>query len=179
MLWKMPSLGLRLQQPLAFQLWLSQVCLSAPGVGRGKGPVCSQLALLWYSLNLVFCELESFIETFSFLFFSSLVIPQFGLLSHVSSLRLSSGPSGPVPPLCMQPSSPCSAPTHCWWTQATGPPLRWESRLGTESVGSFFLPVMLPSEIPKLPTDPPVRGFPGVWKLLLLHDSLPRTDHCP
>ena len=26
---------------------------------------------------------------------------------------------------------------------------------------------MLPSEIPKLPTDPPVRGFPGVWKPLL------------
>ena len=25
---------------------------------------------------------------------------------------------------------------------------------------------MLPSEIPKLPTDPPVRVFPGVWKLL-------------
>ena len=34
-----------------------------------------------------------------------------------------------------------------------------------------FLPVLLPSEIPKLPTDPPMRGFPGVWKLL--HDSLP------
>ena len=37
----------------------------------------------------------------------------------------------------------------------------------------FFLPVMLPSEIPKLPTDLPVRGFPGVWKLLLFYDSLP------
>ena len=37
----------------------------------------------------------------------------------------------------------------------------------------FPLPVMLPFEIPKLPTDPLVRGFPGVWKLLLLHDSLP------
>ena len=32
---------------------------------------------------------------------------------------------------------------------------------------------MLPSEIPKLPTDPPVKGFPGVWKLLLFYDSLP------
>ena len=30
---------------------------------------------------------------------------------------------------------------------------------------------MLPSEIPKLPTDPPVIGFPGVWKLLF-YDSL-------
>ena len=37
----------------------------------------------------------------------------------------------------------------------------------------FFLLIMLPSEIPKLPTDPPVRGFPGVCKLLLLQDSLP------
>ena len=35
----------------------------------------------------------------------------------------------------------------------------------------FSLPVMLPSEIPKLPTDLSVRGFPTVWKLLLLHDS--------
>ena len=31
---------------------------------------------------------------------------------------------------------------------------------------------MLPSEIPKLPTDPPVRGCPGVWILLLVYDSL-------
>ena len=31
---------------------------------------------------------------------------------------------------------------------------------------------MLLSEIPKLPTDPLVRGFPGVWKLLF-YDSLP------
>ena len=33
---------------------------------------------------------------------------------------------------------------------------------------------MLPSEIPKLPTVLPVRGFPGFWKLLFLHDCLPR-----
>ena len=38
---------------------------------------------------------------------------------------------------------------------------------------------MLPSEIPKLPTDLPVRGFPTVWKLVLLHNSLPRTGLCP
>ena len=54
--------------------------------------------------------------------------------------------------------------------------LHWELRLGAYSVGFFFfflLLVMLPSEIPKLPTGPPVREFPAVWKLLL-HDSLPR-----
>ena len=32
----------------------------------------------------------------------------------------------------------------------------------------FFPPVTLPSEIRKLPPDPPVRGFAGVWKLPLL-----------
>ena len=43
----------------------------------------------------------------------------------------------------------------------------------------FFLPVMLPSKIPKITTDLPVRGFPGVWKLLLFHNSLPGTSLHP
>ena len=38
---------------------------------------------------------------------------------------------------------------------------------------------MLLSEIPKLPTDLPVRKFPTVWKVLLLYDSLPRTGLHP
>ena len=38
---------------------------------------------------------------------------------------------------------------------------------------------MLLSEIPKLPTDQPVRGFPDAWKLLLFYDSLPRTGLLP
>ena len=38
---------------------------------------------------------------------------------------------------------------------------------------------MLPAEIPKLPTDPPVRGFLGVWKLLLFYDSLSRMVSVP
>ena len=29
------------------------------------------------------------------------------------------------------------------------------------------------------PTDPPVRGFPGIWKLLLFYNSLPRMDLHP
>ena len=41
----------------------------------------------------------------------------------------------------------------------------------------FFFLVMFPSEIPKLPTDPPMRGFPSVWKLppsrLLAQDGSP------
>ena len=38
---------------------------------------------------------------------------------------------------------------------------------------------MLTSQMPKLPTDLPVRGFPIVWKLFLLHDSLLRTGLHP
>ena len=42
---------------------------------------------------------------------------------------------------------------------------------------AFFLPVILTSEIPKLPTDLQVRGFPAVWKLL--QDSIPRAGLHP
>ena len=46
--------------------------------------------------------------------------------------------------------------------------------------GFFFfpLPVMLLPEIPKFPTDPPVRGFPSTWELRL-HESLPRKVSIP
>ena len=72
---------------------------------QGEGLVQSWLAFPWYLCNPLFCErarlclrLELFAGKFSlFLFFLSLAIPQFGLLSHVSSLRLSSGRSGLVP----------------------------------------------------------------------------------
>ena len=101
-------------------------------------------------------------------------MPQFGLPSHVSSLRLSSGHSGLVLTLSIQLLTPCSAPACCWQTQASGLLLCLELRLGVYSLFvCLFLLVMLPSEIPKFPTDLPVRGFPAVWKLLL-HDSLPR-----
>ena len=56
----------------------------------------------------------------------------------------------------MQPSPPHLAPACCWRMQASGVLLCWELPLGTQSVDFiylFFLPVMLPSEIPKLPTD--------------------------
>ena len=56
---------------------------------------------------------------------------------------------------------PCPATAHWWQTQVPGLLVCWQLWLGAYSVGFFFfsLPVMLPSEIPKLPTDPPVRGF--------------------
>ena len=72
----------------------------------GNGPVRSRLALLWYSLSPLFCEwaqqclrlglFAGIVLSLSLFFSLSLAIPQFGLLSHISSLRLSSGCSGPV-----------------------------------------------------------------------------------
>ena len=95
----------------------------------GEGLVCSQLALLWYSLNSLFCEqarlcLPAFcrkVLSLSLslslpLFFLSLAILQFVLLSHVSSLRLSSGHSDLVLTLSMQPTLPCSVPALNWQT---------------------------------------------------------------
>ena len=167
-------------------------CLPAFLPPAEDGPVRSWLALLWYSFSPLFCEwvwqclrLELFAGKFSlsFLFFIflflSLAIPQFGLLSHISSLRLPSGHSGPDLTLSNAAHASLLAPA-CWWqTGASGLPLHWELQLGTSSVSFiyFFLPVMLSSEIPKLPTDPQVRGFTGVWKHLPL--QLPPWDRSP
>ena len=43
---------------------------------------------------------------------------------------------------------------------------RWARNLWVLIIYLFFLPVMLPSEVPRLATNSPVRVFPGVWKLL-------------
>ena len=137
----------------------------------GDGLVHRQLTLLWYSLNSLFCEcsrlpfrLELFIGKFSLslslFFLLSLAIPQFGLLSHVSSLIvLRAFRPGPYPKnaTCESLFSPHSLVAD------VSSVLHLHS-LCTYSVGFFFfsLPVILPSEIPKLLTDPLVRGFPGV-----------------
>ena len=109
----------------------------------------------------------------------SLVIPQFNLLSHVSSLQLPSGHSSPVLTLnnnaCSSPFCPhlLVADVGIWGTFLMGVAFRHVIC----GFYLFFLPVRLPSEIRKLPPDPPVRGFPGVWKLPLLR--LPSWDRSP
>ena len=117
-------------------------------------------------------RLELFTGKFSlslFIFSFSLTIPQFGLLSHIRSLRLPSGHSGPVLTLSNAPCTSLFSPrllvvdASIWAT----PPLGFVVRHVIYGFYLFFFPVMLPSEIPKLPTDPLVRGFPGVWKILL------------
>ena len=80
--WKMQSLGLRLQQPLAFWLWLSQACLSASGEG---GPYVAA-SLLSFGIHSILCSvimpgvtmrLKSLLQEkffgFFFFFFLSLV----------------------------------------------------------------------------------------------------------
>ena len=98
----------------------------------------------------LFCEwtrlcirLETFTGKFSLFFSLSLAIPQFGLLSHISYLRLSSGHSGPVLTLSMQPVPPCLAPAHWWQMRASGLLLHWELWIAAYSVGFFFFPSQL------------------------------------
>ena len=55
---------------------------------------------------------------------------------------------------------------------------RWAGNLWVLIVCLFFLPVMLPSVLPKLGTDLAVRVFPGVWKLLSFL-RLPSRDVTP
>ena len=98
------------------------------------------------------------------------------MLSNVSSLQLPSGYSGPALILS---NAACSSPFRphllvvdagVWGTFLLGVAFRHvicEFYL-------FFLPVRLPSKIRQLPPDPPVRGFPGIWKLPLLR--LPSRD---
>ena len=112
------------------------------------------------------------------IFSLSLAIPQFKLLSQVSSLQLPSGHSGLVLTLS---NATSSSPFHphllvadacIWCTFLLGVAFRHVIC----GLYLFFLPVRLPSEIRKLPPDPPVQGFPGVWKLPLL--QLPSQDGC-
>ena len=103
------------------------------------------------------------------------------MLSHVSSLRLSSGHSGLVLTLSNAARAFLFSPrllvadASIWATSLLGVVVR---HIICGFYLFIFLPVILPSEIPKLPTYPLVRVFLGVWKLLLFHNSLPRTDLC-
>ena len=54
---------------------------------------------------------------------------------------------------------------------------RWACNLWVLILYLFFLPIMLPSVLPRLGTDSEVRVFPGVWKPLFLR--LPSRDGAP
>ena len=101
--------------------------------------------------------------------FHVVAIPQSGLLSQVSSLRLPLGHSGPV--LTMQPVPSCPAPACsggyrrlCCFSAGS---YRWAHNLWVLIIYLFVLLVILLSEIPRHATDPLEKAFPGVWKFPL------------
>ena len=65
-----------------------------------------------------------------------------------------------------------SALLLCWGSY------HWTHNLWVLTICLFFLPIMLPSVVPRLATDSAVRVFPGVWKLLSFL-RLPFLDGAP
>ena len=104
-------------------------------------------------------------------------IPQSGLLAQVSSLRLPLGHSGPI--LTLSNATGASLPSPCMLAAGAGI-CAASLLLGMYSVGLIiylcFLPIILPSQIPRLATDPPERVFHGVWKPLFFFLRLPSPD---
>ena len=105
-------------------------------------------------------------------------IPQSGLLAQVNYLRLPLGHSGPVPTLSS--AAHVSLPSPCLLVAGAGvcpASLRgsypWARNLWVLIIYLCFLPVMLPSVVPRLATDSPMRVFPGVWKLLFFKTPFP------
>ena len=98
-------------------------------------------------------------------------IPQSDLLAQVSFLRLPLGHlrPGPYSKQCNPclPAQPPLASGRCGHLRCfSAGSYRWACNLWVLIIYLFFLPVMLPSEFPRLATDLPVRAFPGVWELL-------------
>ena len=122
----------------------------------------TQSFVLWAGQQCL--RLELFVGKFSFSLSSffiylslSLAFPRFGLLSHVSSLRLPSGHSGLVLTLSNAAHTSLFSPHLLRWMWVSGLLLPWELQLGTYFVGSiylFFLLVMLlwDSKTPHRPT---------------------------
>ena len=109
--------------------------------------------------------------------FRVVAIPQYGLLAQVRLFWLRAGHSCPIlkkhcsPCLPRLPALPPLASGGCRCLRCL--------YAGGVTVGLiicwfylFFLPVVLPSVLPRLTTDSAARVFPGVWKPLFL-DSLP------
>ena len=135
-----------------------------PPASSRDGPVRRQLALLWTCSVPLLSKLLAVCS-------GRLIFSLSLLLSHSLSCYLRLAPSDC--PQGTQAQSLPSAPLCCphllvvdvgvWGTFLLGVAFRHVIC----GFYLFFLPVRLPSEIRKLPPNPPVRGFPGVWKLPL------------
>ena len=152
-------------------LWGCDCPLLALAACHQRGMVCSWLSL--FSPLFLGCLAGAWWCLSLGLAFHVVDIPQSGLLAQIISLRQRSGYSGQILPLsdAARAVPPCSAPACQWRVQVSVLLLHWGSyrrahNLQALIVYLIFLPVMLPSVLPRLATDSAVRVFPGVWKLL-------------
>ena len=130
----------------------------------GDGPVHSRLALL----SPLFCE-----QTWRCLklgvFGGSYPTVWFAISSKFSQFALRALRPCPYSKKCSPclPAQPPLASGGCGRLLcfSTGS-YHWARNLWVVIIYLFFLPLMLPSEVPSLATDSPVKVFPGVWKLL-------------
>ena len=167
---EMHSLGLRLQQLLAFCLQLLHTCLTA----SGEDHKWQQLALLWYSLrhNPLFCEstrghsalLEPSHKKGPLFLFQA--FPLFERLCHISTLRVSSGHLTMVLTLMSDDAA----------TSAFSPSLHL---LPADAFLFFSFLLCCPLRSYCSLLTQPVRGFPAVWKLLFLYNSFHRMGLYP
>ena len=99
---------------------------------RAEGPVCSCLALLWCSLNPLFCEqaMLSWESSLSRSLFFLSVYPTIwvAISCEVSQIVLRAFRPGPYPKHVTCAS--LFSPRCCWRAGASGLPLRWKSWLG-------------------------------------------------
>ena len=111
--------------------------------------------------------------------------------SFFSSLSLSLAISRLLPQIVLRAFRPSTHPKYAARASLFNPTCCWRTRVQATSplgvaarhviCGFFSSPSWLccPPRFQNSPTDPQVRGFPGVWKLLLLHNSLPGTGLHP
>ena len=150
-----------------------------PVSGRGWAGLQPASSSLGSFCSPLFCERPA-VCLGRLIFSLSLADPQFKLLSHVSSLQLSSGHSGPVLALSNAARSSPFCPhlvvadAGVWGTFMLGVAFRHV----IFGFYLFFLPVRLPSRFENLPETHQCEGF-LVFGNFLYYDSLPGTDLHP
>ena len=157
----MPSLGPSL--PFSGSGW----CPLAPCLQQGVDQSASGWHFSGIRSSLVLPAVRAFrgIVLALFLYLSLWLWPGLGCCLRVAPSDCPQGIQAPRPyPKDATRSSPSPRLLGpVWGTTLLGVAFR---HLICEFYLFIFPPGLLPSEIRKLPPDPPVRGFPSVWKLL-------------
>ena len=148
-------------------LWGCDCPLPALATCHQRGMVCSRLSLFsplfraraWrcLRLGLAFCVVDIPVWFASPNYFAQ-IAP--GVLRPDSYSKRCSPRCASLPSPRLLVGVQASVLLLCWGSYSRARNLR------VLIVYLFFLPVMLPSVLPRLLTDSAVRRFPGVWKLL-------------